>query len=426
LVSCASPSAAPPKPAPGAFRFVDNTLGGSPATMLVDMLAASAPTANNVQALVRKKLEQPDTWLELAPRLLPILDVTDKTYTPVRYSLQYDKEQDYYYLVEPCPADQRIKTTPWWNTRSQVTVCKDDIRTEVVQDNGIYCESVMAPPWKTTCRCGAFLLNCAKDEPQREEMVTAAQNEIVWTLQHVALKGTLADLLLMPQSVRSSHAELDYLRGHLLTNGSIGEFDYDENAAPSLRPRPDAYSSGILTTPHMLFYDQRRPIIALLYQSLLCDEFRASGVTAETLLDFGSKNPQLRASIMPGLAAAPGCQSCHAKLENGLLAFSEFTIQALGQRPQPVADAEAKFYVGDHRDLRATGRPSVRWLGEQFAAQPELYQCIGKRIGNIAFGGYPVPDDVEQELVKLVHDEGGIEKAFEAAFVARVLGAHEL
>ncbi len=290
---------------------------------------------------------------------------------------------------------------PWWAARTKVLVCRDSYRPEVRKESYASCDGEIEE--RSPCRCGAYLLNCARDDEQARAVKEAAHREVLDTIAAVIRdRRSFDDIIVMGESARTGYGEFSYVRSDFLTHGRA-DFDVDwERTTPVLKPRTADYAvAGILTTPVLLWYaDSRRQTMAYLWEDLLCEPLRASGITAAQMLAHVNA-ANFRVAEQPELAQQPGCRNCHARLEWPVGAFKMYTSSRVGNHVVPLEGPPppSRLYVRDHTDLRASGEATPAWVGATLAKQPEFAECMVRKVERSMLGAVPFPPAAHAELM---------------------------
>jgi hypothetical protein len=203
----------------------------------------------------------------------------------------------------------------------------------------------------------------------------------------------------MRETVRSDLADFIYERADYFRTGRFSRRSFRSDDTPVLRPRPEGFTAGLLTTPPFLFMDEPRTSLALVFNDFLCLPGKSTSVKAAQTLNVHTNN--IRSEGMMELAGKTGCKTCHMRLENAVLAFSGFSNLRLGTRFQPEGATlhEIGFYMNNEKDLRATGPATPAWFGEVMARQPEFAECMVKKAEEFVYGGYPIPPEIHRTIL---------------------------
>jgi hypothetical protein len=441
LVSAAwvsSAGAAPPVQNPDAqwLRRLD-VLFGTDGAVDERLPAVGGPRerADRYRAFLRSRAEQPAFYGSLVSKLLATANV-DLSAMPFGLEHRRIDGRDVYFLPVdgPCAIADTVDVHPWWDLSSTVSVCKRSYRPEIKYDDAggsrQYCEATFVTHLnpRTTCRCGEMLLNCARDAQQREALTDAMRDEVVRTIQYV-VQGhrPFADALTMQSSVRGDLGDFIYARYRYFKTGTFEYPRPDPAKPPTLRPRDPEFTGGILTSPMFLFFDpSRRLFVSMVWNDLLCIPHISTAVHASDMFNLGDARLRTREHI--ALAEMNGCRDCHARIENAVRAFLGFSVSSNGLRPSsqgPFAGT-MQFYVADWRDLRGSGPATPEWVGRTIGSQPELTGCMVRKVEELIYGGYPVPELLDRHLRRRFATGQDLLALIEDAVVGRYVGVAEL
>jgi hypothetical protein len=351
---------------------------------------------DRVVAFVRDRMQQDKFYDQVLTNIFPQLDGNGQAVILMSVTEGSDAGGKFLYRFTPCKPTERIKVHPWWSfDGSEVAICRNDYRPETTSamlPGGSYCEgyTTLRNP-RMPCGCGDRLVNCAPPDID-EKLNNAMYDEPIRTAQEIIQHHKpFSDLLTANATMRSGWAEFPYARDLFYQTGELAFAEPEDPPKPELRARRSEYTGGILTAPVNHFGFSPRRAISAMAENYLCMPFASQNVSAsETLKLEGGK---LREHGLFQLASTYGCQNCHARLENGIRAFSGWTFDYIGERYAPAAQyvGDMQFYVRDHRDLRATGPATPEWFGRTLAGQPEFVDCVVRRVENFVYAGFPVP-----------------------------------
>ncbi|MBX7098449.1 MAG: hypothetical protein K1X89_12100 [Myxococcaceae bacterium] len=430
--------AAPPPPSPRADDAAFSTnlallngVLGTPAASVDPARYPGATAAERWRAAVRERMKDDALYLSVLPRMFVYLNMRADG-PPFELMSGKLKGREFYYLHEPCKADQLVSVDAWWRPGKPVQVCKDSYLPEIKSDDRAgstqYCEATEnRNPDPSICGCGEHLLNCAPQGELAEQIGTAYSLEAVKTMQHVIQsQKPFGQVLTGNETVRSNHADFYYARDTYFRGGPLAIPPQSDKSAEafSLRSRPPQYEGGLLTSPLFRYGDEApRVLVSVLWWDFLCTVPLSLRVHAEQIFEL--KNPKLRSGDHMELAAKTGCRDCHARIENALKAFKGFVSSRVGQRSVPLdgPPETMKFYVRDSLDMRAEGPATPTWLGATLVSQPEFAGCMTKKVQEIVYGGEPVPTEVTRAMVSAFKKDQNLQTLIEDAVVARFAGS---
>lgn len=109
-------------------------------------------------------------------------------------------------------------------------------------------------------------------------------------------------------------------------------------------------------------------------------------------------------------------------------AFAGFTSSSRGLRydPTTAVEGEVELFVWDDTDARGTGPATPAWIGRQIGEQPELDQCMVRKVEGLLYSGHPVPKAVHERLLARFRGRRDLAALFEDAAVVRYLGLRGL
>ncbi len=400
-----------------------------------ETLDASYPTwdAGQIRAFVRSRMQKDAFYDTLLPRMFDVLNrqhlgLLTQRILPLRNKTASGKTV--YYLDRPCRLDETVEVHPWWGLGSTVTICRKDYRPEELHQsksgsNFAFCDTVVPRPG-STCRCGKYLLNCAQNEEQVDLLMGEAQAEAIGTMQYVMREHQPFERVLsMKETVRSDYADLFYARSKFYESGVLN-LPPQLSEKATLRPRPEEFGGGILSSERYLFFNfGRRVVVAEIWNDFLCSPFQSTDVNTHDLLDAAS--PTLRSDEHMDLTTKIGCKDCHARLEYGIRAYSAFDAYR-GTRFERARqfDGVTKFFLHDSTDLRGAGPATPQWVGETIGKQPEFASCIVRRVEEVVFSGTKVPTNLHARLSSRFAEGHDLANLFEDTVVGYTLGAQSL
>jgi hypothetical protein len=316
-----------------------------------------------------------------------------------------DAAGPFLYRFTPCPPRERVNVRPWWSfDGSEVSVCKADYQpkaqTATINGAVFYCETpgVYNLPG-TGCGCGDHLISCA---PQSiaDKVRGALVAEPVRTAEAI-VRGhrPFSELMTANATVRSGWADYFYARSRLFATGKLEFAEPEDPIRATSRPRPPEYTGGILTTAALRFWETPRKTLSSEMQEFLCIPDVSQEVKASETLKLTVSSSQQGLFY---LASRTGCQNCHARLENAMRAFSAYPYALFGVRyiPTNVFEGQASFFLRDHTDQRATGTATPEWFGKTLSMQPEFSECVTRKVENLIYAGYRMPQAAHERLLK--------------------------
>lgn len=399
----------------------------------------ASPTARELREFVRERMSHDEFYDSVLPRMFGVLSRAPFVTPTVRFALEQSRVEtgplagrEYHYLGEPCGADELQSVRPWWNLDEEVLICRDAYRPEVEIDDRSsgkqFCEAPFyTNPGPRVCGCGEYLLACSRNEAQQWQLRAEIKQEAIRTMQHVIRsRRPFSDVLSIDETVRTDLVDMFYARSQFFLTGELVLAPLTGKPG-SLRPRPSIFGGGLLTTPQYLYFDSaRRVFLVALWEDFLCAPLISAAVDTEQILQ--TAHADLRTSDHMELASIPGCKGCHAKLENAMRAFAGFTSSSRGLRydPTTVVEGEVELFVWDDSDTRGRGPATPAWIGRQIGAQPELDQCMVRKVEGLLYSGHSVPQAVHERLLAGFRSRRDLAALFEEAAVTRHLGLRGL
>lgn len=440
LAACASSPASPPAadraiaPIPAAAappRALPTARSADPIGALFGADPAPAPASSSpddYRRWVRAQLDRPGFYTVLRQVIAESTFLTANPLKVVNFiELRVGRSPRrgaFFYRVSPCPERELERVRPWWDPGTEAWICRDDHRPGVLTaTTGQSCDTGLVAP-DVGCGCGPNLVFCGTGEMQRR-LRDAANQELELTMQHLVVSGRpFGDLLTANETVRSGLADLFYARLTYFLGGALAPIDVD--APPSLRRRPDVARGGALSMPAYVILSPLRTLVVSIWNDFLCAPLGGQGVETHVLLAQLAQEGSLTSRSHMNLTRTVGCQSCHARLEYGVLAFAGWLNNTVGGHYDPRLAARipatTRFFVRDHDDSRGEGPSDLDWLGATIAGQPEFGQCMVSKITRYVYEGADVPFEVERTLVERFADGQRMSALIEDAVVARVFG----
>lgn len=397
--------------------------------------AAAPDRAGRIRAFVADRMKQTAFYDNVGPEFT-FPAGPGASVAPIARVLQRDAKLDYYYLSEPCKPKEQVSVVPWWDTGTKVKICASDYRPEIVSydENGItrWCEAVATSfqrSFGSPCRCGANLIHCSPSMELQDNVLRAFGEEQVRTFEHVVRSGLpYSSLLTMAETVRSDLADYFYARIEFLRTGKLVYPKPQENSV-RLRPRPEHFNAGLLTTwPPLMTDDSTRTRVASLWNVSFCFTMKSANVKAGEMFDAIHANEKSATSgnyrhhVRMELASTDGCETCHRILEYGSLALQAYPIHVHGSRYDPARafNGTTKLFM-DGEDPRTEGPATIEWFAKAISEQPEFYQCTVDAMLNLVYDGYEPPQDVRETLGAEFARSQDFGSVFAEAIVSRYL-----
>ena len=391
-----------------------------------DAEAASARTIDAYRQWVRRMLKQPEPYNVFMPVLLGVFVElpSDRTVGLVTLSTAETRDhRTFYYRGKPCPDTELERVRPWWSPATEVWVCHNDHRPELIRERDYSCDMIGPLPEGSACGCGPNLMFCGSQE-QKDATRQATRDELRLTLQRAIEQGRpFGEILTTNATVRPGLADLFTARAEFFVTGRFTPPDLQ--APVALRPRPALFKGGMLSTPLFLFGDSQRSMVASIWETFLCVSLKSQEVGTKTILEKLRAETFPRESALPQLASTVGCQNCHARLEYGQHFMVGWQSWLKGMHYEPAVAAaipKAPFYVRDHHDLRAEVPADLGALGEQIRRQPEFARCMVTKMTNLIYEGTEVPHELERRLEARFARDERMDTLIEDAVIARAFG----
>lgn len=330
------------------------------------------------------------------------------------------------YLTKPCKPTDATKVEPWWALGTEVLVCNDAYRPDVLVGEslpgrsgpGPKCSSAyraLHPEWGKGCGCGRNLVNCVLDnlprdhrDHPRQRMKASFTNEILDTVGYVVSSGApIQSIYLGTETVRDRLAEITY-RKHDIAQGNSWKAGLDAFDKPVWAPRKEDFPgmhSGILTATNISrYYDAPRAMMMTYFMLMTCSGADGAHVNAHQALAVAT--PDIRndaAGQAQMLATAPGCANCHARLEHAMPFFGAWrsAFRSLEIEPEFQPNREAPIYLNNMDDLRGKVKTNPAAFAEVVTAQPEFANCQASRIAKYIFNKTP-PHAVNEKLIAMI------------------------
>jgi hypothetical protein len=441
LAACASPaarstpvvSAAAPQASAPVARAPRVSIPELERLFGVDPTPALANDARDVGSYrdwVRAILREPAPYKVLTPLILGVFTElpSDRVvgFLPLLEG-QSKTKGAFYYRRETCADDALRRVRPWWNASTEVWICGDDYRPDLLEDKGVSCDVMWPLPDGSRCGCGPNLVFCGTKELQ-SALKKATREEQRLTLEHlVESERPFGEIVTMNGTVRSGLGDLFVARTELFVSGRFTPPDIA--SPPTLRPRPYPFQGGLLSTPLFLFGDSQRSMIASIWETFFCLRVVSREVATQTILEALHSETAFRERDVLGLARTEGCQNCHARLEHGQAFMAGWQSWLKGMHYVPevaAATPVAQFYLRDHHDMRGERPATLGALGALIASQPEFGRCMVSKATSFVYEGTAVPYEVERRLLQGFANGQNMRALIEDAVVARAFGADAL
>lgn len=397
-VVATAPTAAPP-PASKCARSADAAVSPEILDALA-MLATDKPRPASDRSVVKQaeldayiaRLVDDDRFAhDVAPRMIagPIVEYAGGLEYPTVLSVDDSSGTPIYFigLRGKCKPEQAVDVHPWWAIDSTVKVCESAYKPNGLRptskEPGRYC----GPNPDPTCGCGPNLVFCARNRPQKDELIKSTQEEAIRLIARtVKTDARLDQVWTANETERDRNAELIYRRWRI-SAGEPAEPLLQElktwPTTPVLRPRYEQsprQHAGLFTFSGSLGLEASiRARMKWFYQSLWCDEPPAGSVETQAVLSFAKSGNVRNGAGWQELASRPICTECHARLDYGGQFFSGFGIN-WAYDPKEHASGEGKLYAKNIDDFRGKGSLDPRTFGELATAQPEFSSCVVKHV----------------------------------------------
>jgi hypothetical protein len=271
------------------------------------------------------------------------------------------------------------------------------------------------------CRCGAYLLNCFRDNRQKNDFVRGVDLEPIRTIEWIVTQhAPFSKILTTNATVRAGLQDVQFARDRYYRTGDPPDVNVDVPEGP--RARPIEYGGGILTTLKFTsFAEAVRLTVAAEWEDFLCAPLKSNGVTAKEMVALGGAEPWIQYVPSAELTKMNGCSDCHARLENVLIAFKAFGSPFFGLHSdrKRLAAGQVGFYVRDGRDHRGDGPATPQWIGEMIGKMPEFSSCIARKVSELIYGADEVPTVVSERLRRSFMRTQDFATLVEDAVVAR-------
>ncbi len=345
--------------------------------------------------------------------------------------------QEIYFLYARCDPKTAVSVRPWWDLESEVLVCPDSYKPELEgiefdPKHTAICGGRNRSSYSKDCGCGPALMNCSKGFKFNRKIFQSTQDEFSDTVAHVAKRDVpLSTMFTMNESVRDRTAEFFYARWRIQSGEDPKKVFADlarwpkEGAKLAKRPNlSHELHAGVLTTHHLLYLSSGpRERIQQFSDVMWCIEPVSVRVEAEKLFDLVSTN--FREMVgWEKLANAPGCETCHARIDYGVRFFSEFpSIQfALGYWPHYRVKGRGPMYIDDKEDHRGDEELTPSGFARLAIRQPEFEKCMISRVTRHVFGRDSLPADIEA-VQKAYQENSSYKNLMTTALVRFGLGA---
>ena len=386
-----------PEAPAGASKLLDDL-----ALLAVGTTVAQSPRGTTLEAYVAVLLADPRFARDVAPEILFNKKATDLAEEDPWESLQLTAgSPPVYFLRQPCEAGAAERVHPWWALDTEVLVCPDAHQPGHLRDpaTGWYCGGANLESARSTfCGCGPNLMNCTRDDAQREVVRRALREELVQTVAYLVERDLpLERLFTMNETVRTGYSELFYQRWQVIQGkrSAVGDFRAFASAG-ALTPREETdpgQHAGLLTAPHLLLYgDTPRARMRNYFNDMWCVTPASVDVTTEQVLGLGATD--LRdGDGWKKLAVMPVCTECHARLDHGMQFFRGYPstyvgvvydAHAAGDGP---AGARGSLYGQGANDLRGEAPLSPRGFAGLAVKQREFSRCMVRDVTDHVFNG---------------------------------------
>ncbi len=308
-------------------------------------------------------------------------------------------------------------------------VCPDAHQPTHLRDpvTGWYCgganlESARSP----FCGCGPNLMNCTRDDTQREAVRQALRQELVRTVAYVVEHDLpLARLFTMNETVRTGYSELYYQRWQVIEGkraavSDVRAFASAGQLAPRVETTPGQHA-GLLTAPHLLLYgDTPRARMRNYFNDMWCVTPASVDVTTDQVLGLGVTD--LRdGDGWKKLAVMPVCTECHARLDHGMQFFRGYPSSYVGvvhdaRAAEGGGEARGSLYGHGAGDLRGEAPLSPRGFAELAVKQRELGRCMVRDVTDHVFNGSASAED-GRALLAVFEREGTLRAVMREALL---------
>lgn len=330
-----------------------------------------------------------------------------------------------HHFRKPCALADSVEVTPWWDQKTPIRICTADYKPEGFKaKDGRYCSGTMVDD-VPECGCGPKLINCVRDGKHNGELITSLHEETLRTIAHIVeTDAPFADVFTTVNSFRDRNAEYMRMRDQLYVGKirdipDLSSWPAEGKWAPREEMWPGAHS-GILTNIQYLYLsDGPRDRMRLVFARTWCSTPGSFGVTSAQFKDLVGAHADIRSTGegWQGIAAAPGCSDCHARMDYGMQFFAAYP--PIGTSVTPIlADSRHKergpIYMRDIDDPRGEATLTPRSLGELIVKQPEFADCMATRVQEHVLGSAARPEDHEL-LLQTFKSTGKMRPLFLAA-----------
>ena len=305
-----------------------------------------------------------------------------------------------HYRRQPCKSLAEAEdVSPWWDLRSKIKICRDDHRPALLKDGqGRYCHGASGSVIGMECGCGPNLIFCAADNKHKQQIMWSLRQESVETIAYIVEHDLpLTEVFTTGHSFRDRTAAWSHYRDQIV-NGVLDKMP-DLSGWPAggqWAPRPEVWPgqhAGIMTNLHLAYMsDGPRDRMRFYYERGWCVSPTSFGVEVERFrtLVHGAQDLRYHQARWKELAAAPGCTTCHARLDYGMqffLGYQDF-LTAMGPTLATSKQLEeGRLYGDDIGDDRGAGRLTPRAFGELLVSQREFGTCMVEHVNRHVFGG---------------------------------------
>ena len=309
-----------------------------------------------------------------------------------------------HHFRKPCALADSVEVTPWWDQKTPIRICTADYKPEAFKaKDGRYCSGTMVDD-VPECGCGLKLINCVRDGKHGGELIESLHQETLRTIAHIVdTDAPFADVFTTVSTFRDRNTEYMRMRDQLYAGKirdipDLASWPAEGKWAPREEMWPGAHS-GILTTIQYLYIsDGPRDRMRLVFARTWCSTPGSFGVTSAQFKELVAGHADIRSTGQgwQGIAAAPGCSDCHARMDYGMQFFNAYP--PIGTSVTPIlADSLHKkrgpIYMRDIDDPRGEAPLTPRSLGELIVKQPEFAECMVTRVQDHVLGSAARPED---------------------------------
>jgi hypothetical protein len=368
--------------------------------------SAQRDRASSLDDYLEMLVRDPDFARIVVPRVL----LGELNFGPLSYygmhalkSTVVDGQTVHHYR-KPCALADSVEVVPWWDQSTRIRICSADYKPEGYKSkDGHYCSGTMV--WSSPeCGCGVKLVNCVRDSKHNAELIESLYQETIGTIAHlVGADAPLADVFTTVSSFRDRNTEYMRMRDKLYAGKirdipDLASWPAEGKWAPREELFPGAHS-GILTNIQYLYIsDGPRDRMRLVFARTWCSTPGSFGVTSAQFSELVAGHADIRSTAegWKGIAAAPGCTDCHARMDYGMQFFMAYP--PIGTSVTPILGASrhterGPMYLRDIDDPRGEAKLTPRALGELIVKQPEFAACMVTRVQDHVLGSSATPED---------------------------------